>query len=444
MEYGNWTPEDWETLLYTIYRQNCILMLGPDAAVEKVEGQFCPLTELLAHELAEKLRPEIRKYVDPSNLAQVAQYYRLEHARNDLEAKVHHFYTSKKQQQNELYQTLAELPFYFVITSTPDTQLYNALKNRAPISERYHFRGKNPEMVLMGSVQHPLIYHLYGNIEEPESLVLTENNLLDFLMAIMRKNPPLPTRILSELRTKSKSFLFLGFGFKHWYLRILLHVLFEGQQKENRSFALEHIAPRNFDEFQRTILFYQKSEYKIQICNWDLAAFVKELHERYTRQYPAVSDSTILHASVQETEGPKVFICHASENKDVAAYLSQKLEAAGFQPWFDQKDIRGGDRWDLSIEKTIKEDIDYFVVLQSQVMEQKFRSYFHKEIHLALAQQQCFKSNIRFVIPVKIESCHFSEDLEHLHTIDISNRDNIQQVIEVIKEDQRRRQKLQM
>lgn len=83
------------------------------------------------------------------------------------------------------------------------------------------------------------------------------------------------------------------------------------------------------------------------------------------------------------------------------------------------------------------------MVLQSQVMAQKFRSYFHKEIRLALEQQQYFQADIRFVIPLKIEVCHFSEDLEHLHTIDISNRDNIQQVIEVIKEDQQRRQTLQ-
>lgn len=110
MEYGNWTPEDWETLLYTIYRQNCILMLGPDAAVEKVDGQFRPLTELLAHELAQKLRPEIREYVDPSNLAQVAQYYRLEHARNDLEAKVHHFYTSKKFRKGKAQRSLSVMP----------------------------------------------------------------------------------------------------------------------------------------------------------------------------------------------------------------------------------------------------------------------------------------------------------------------------------------------
>ncbi|HAO20607.1 MAG TPA: hypothetical protein DCQ37_09125, partial [Desulfobacteraceae bacterium] len=78
----------------------------------------------------------------------------------------------------------------------------------------------------------------------PESLVMTENDLLDFLVSVISKAPGLPASITSELNSTDKNFLFLGFGFKHWYLRILLHVLAGNSHKKSRSFALEFM-PEN-------------------------------------------------------------------------------------------------------------------------------------------------------------------------------------------------------
>ncbi|MBD3308833.1 hypothetical protein GF339_20675, partial [candidate division KSB3 bacterium] len=226
VECTNWNDEDWSTLIFTIQRGNCILMLGPDVAVEQEHAQPQPVTALLAQELAERLRPEITHSIDPTNLAQVAQYYRMEVGRNDLEAKVYGFYEVRRDLTSDLHRDLAALPFYFFITATPDRMLYNALEqaDKRPHIARYNYRGHNPDMVQMGTAETPLVFHLYGSIDESESLVLTEYNLIDFLAAVISKNPPLPRNVLSELRNKDKSLLFLGFGFKHWYLRVLLHV----------------------------------------------------------------------------------------------------------------------------------------------------------------------------------------------------------------------------
>lgn len=55
MGFNEWKDEDWEALIYTIDRQNCILMLGPDASFEEVNGQNSSLTTLLANKLAESI-----------------------------------------------------------------------------------------------------------------------------------------------------------------------------------------------------------------------------------------------------------------------------------------------------------------------------------------------------------------------------------------------------
>jgi len=61
MEMTTWTEEDWGALLYTIQRERCILMLGPDAATESVNGTLQPLTEILARELAGRLPPDCKR-----------------------------------------------------------------------------------------------------------------------------------------------------------------------------------------------------------------------------------------------------------------------------------------------------------------------------------------------------------------------------------------------
>lgn len=442
MKYGEWNDEDWSTLIYTIRRQNCILMLGPDAAVEQVDGQPRFLTEILAGELAEKITAKIESWnIAPSNLAQVSQFYCMETGRNCLEAKVYSFYDSRRNLASEVHKDLAALPFYLTITSTPDHMFYEALKQekKEPIIGRYNFRGENPDMVPTGTVETPLIFYLYGTIEEPESLVLTENDLLDFLVAVVSGAPPLPHNILSELRSKNKSLLFLGFGFRHWYLRILLHVL-EADGKESRSFALEQFAPGNIEDFQRTILFFKESDYKIQICNMELNNFVKELRKRFEESSAAGPSKPGTSKVLPPEDAPTVFICHASEDKEYAANLYEQLQMAGFNPWIDKENLRGGDEWNRLIEKTIKK-IDYLVVLQSKALAQKQIGYVNKEINAALDRQDEFRHGIRFIIPVQIEECPLLEDLDHLQTIDLSNKDNIKDLISTIKRDQQRRKK---
>ncbi|NIM11889.1 MAG: TIR domain-containing protein [Candidatus Aminicenantes bacterium] len=442
----NWEDDDWKTLIHTISRRNCILMLGPDASPGKVNGQIRPLTEILANELAEKVKAKIEaRKIDPGDLLQVAHYYCMEAGRNGLEAKVEMFYEERLQLTSDFHNDLAALPFYFAITAYPDRMFYNALREagREPVTQGYNFRGAASGMVTMGSIEAPLLFNLYGCIDEPESLVLTENDLLDFLIAVVSGNPPLPKNVVSELHAVNKSFLFLGFGFKHWYLRVLLHVL-KGDKKEAHSFALEEF-PQDEKEFQRTILFFQEGDCKIHFYNKELKSFVKELRERYEKEEGPVTPGKevkpppVDKEEVDAAEGPTVFICHTSENKEFAGFLYVKLKGEGFNPWLDKESLRGGDEWDEVIEKAIEKEIDYVVILQSRELVKKFEGYVIKEINMALDRQETFRRGIRFIIPVRIDDSPLLEELEHLHTIDLSARENVGELIKTIRRDQMKR-----
>ena len=437
MPYCDWEDENWEALIYAIKKNKCILMLGPDTAIEKVGGQPRLLTESLANQLAEKLKSETRKRINSNDLAQVSQYYAIEKGHNTLKVRAESFYKEKQDLCSDLHRDLAALPFYFTITTTPDAMLVNALEKnkKEPVINWYNFNGENPGMVQMGTVEKPLVFYLYGSVSEPESLMLTENDLLDFLVALSSEKWPLPNNIRSELKNGDKSFLFMGFGFKHWYLRILLHVLQGGNKKNSRSFALEKFPPDNTADLQRTVFFFKKSDYKIHIFKEDFNDFAAQLRERFGQCSPTVI------SRFEAANEPEVFICHASEDKDYAAALYEKLKHAGIRPWLDRENLRGGDEWDRKIRDTIKK-VDYFAVLQTKELANKTIGYVNREINIALDRREEFqRGTTRFVIPVKIEPCPLREDLKRLQTIDLIDKANIKTLIDTIQRDFEKRKK---
>lgn len=428
---GEWNDEDWDTLIDPIQTGKCILMLGPDAAGEEIGGRFTPLTEILANNLAansqiKEMAESLKVPIDTSNLAQVSLYYEMMTKRR-VRPKVEEFYKARQNQTSQFHENLAALPFHLAITSTPDDMFCNALSkaDKRPMKAHYDFSGDRNDLITggTGTANAPLVFYLYGTIENPNSLVLTENDFLDFLVKIASGNPPLPSNILSELRDREKSFLFLGFGFRHWYLRILLHIL-QVESKKYSSFALEQF---DVDRFRDTIYFFSESDYKIQICNAELIGFTKELRNRYAKMSP------VTLSKPQLRDAPTVFICHASEDKEYAARLYGQMETKGFKPWLDKENLRGGVLWDNQIQRTIKE-IDYFVVLNSKALSEKDIGYVNKEITFALERQPEFRERI-FIIPVRIDDSPLLKMFEPFQVIDLRDPNQTDKLFNTISRD---------
>ena len=50
-----------------------------------------------------------------------------------------------------------------------------------------------------------------------------------------------------------------------------------------------------------------------------------------------------------------IFLSYSSADADAARRICDALRVAGLEVWFDQSELRGGDAWDASIRKQIKE-----------------------------------------------------------------------------------------
>src|SRR5512132_1424503 len=232
---GSVKERHWNSLVTSLRHGQSVLVLGPELAVDvAAEGQATKSTsviEALTRELASELEDDTRR-VTGTTLSAVAQQY--EDADgfgpNALKASAERFYKLRCYSVSDVHKVLAALPFSLILTTCHDTLLTRALVDagKKPIVQRYHLRGDkrdNPEFALPGTPTAPLIYHLFGHAQEPASLVLSENDVLDFLIGIVSERPPLPNSLVRALKRVGQSFLFVGFGIRHWYLRVLLKVV---------------------------------------------------------------------------------------------------------------------------------------------------------------------------------------------------------------------------
>jgi hypothetical protein len=204
---------DWRVLLKSIRQRKCILLLGPGVAIDPANPQGDPLPIQLAQRLAGELRDAGKgdQLLAAGDLAHVAQTYEREmrKRRAGLELAIEDFYAPYHDQTTQLHRDLAALPFTLCISTTPERFLLNAfnqMPDKKPNYDFYHFqpdpkRPQRPRSAAPPTTnpdKHPLIYDLYGTIDETDSLVLTKNDLLDFLVSVTRQTPPLHPYVTGE------------------------------------------------------------------------------------------------------------------------------------------------------------------------------------------------------------------------------------------------------
>lgn len=427
------SERDWYRLLEAINRGSCILVTGPDIVLEDHGTNSLPVSRRLAKKLAESLPREVPAAAD--DLAHVAQLrYNKDGDRSDLEFEVKEFFSSLTSQTSLFHRNLAALPFALCFTTTPDSFMAQAFQEagKAPIQDFYHFRKSRQLTLSEENSMRPIVYALFGHLEQLDSLVLTETDLLELLVNVVRNAPPFPPFLAGQLADPQTSFLFLGFGFQSWYTRVLLHVM-KTFGHRNRSLAVE--AASFFLQLGRhqTALFFEQ-EHKIEFRQESWMQFASELRGRYEAQAP----KPVLVELPPGT--PKVFLCHDSRDRDQVMNIERQLHALGIDSWRDRQDLRGGDDWDRRIERVIQKQVDYVLVLQTPQMLQRPESYLHKEIKVAMERQDWFDQGERFLIPAILQPCKGLDRLSHLHQVDLSSGEGIHGMAKDIHQDWKRRQ----
>jgi hypothetical protein len=296
--YISLPEKDWEILLGRIESKTCTPFIGAGASVP-----ILPLGSQLAYEWAAKFKYPLS---DPGDLAKVAQFVAV-----DMEDGI---YPKEKIQEDfqkkslpdfaDIYQPhrlLADLELPIYLTSNYDNFMIEALKHL----------GKKPKLEIccwndsikslkesafsdedfVPSHTTPVVYHLHGHIDWPQSMVLTEEDYLEFLVRFSseKRLQFLPTDIRNAFA--HSSLLFVGYSLADWNFRVLFRSVMEvlGGTRGRKSIAVQ-FKPPAIDNSEKALekaraylnKYYSHIHEKIKISVfWGEARdFSKELRSR--------------------------------------------------------------------------------------------------------------------------------------------------------------------
>jgi len=98
-----------------------------------------------------------------------------------------------------------------------------------------------------------------------------------------------------------------------------------------------------------------------------------------------------------------IFLSYASQDAEAARRICDALRAAGLEVWFDQSALRGGDAWDASIRRQIKE-CALFVPIISANTQAREEGYFRREWNLAVNRTMDMADDKAFLLPIVIDA----------------------------------------
>jgi hypothetical protein len=194
---------------------------------------------------------------------------------------------------DEPHGVLADLPLPVYITTNYDDFMVRALESRGktPIQEYCRWNKRIMQSKPMSSdfdptPEKPLVYHLHGFYEVPESLVLTEYDYLDFLAAISSNKKLLPPRIQKAFT--DSSLLFLGYRIADWDFHVLFRILAAYLEISTRRKHLSvQLVPGGVSETQKEKAQKYLDRYfedlHIKVYWQDCREFAAELRTRWER-----------------------------------------------------------------------------------------------------------------------------------------------------------------
>jgi SIR2-like domain len=215
----------------------CILFLGAGVHAPPPEGsrfvyppdQRPPFGSVLSRQLATSLGARFASQLpneDPRNLPRVALLYELERTRRDLVEEIR---TSVQQgkRPSPVVRALAELDFPIVITTNYD-QLFEQALGLAGKQPRVSIYTPNLEPTVDfrdPTPQNPVVFKVHGDIDRPESIVVTDEDYIQFVLRMSNKDPYDPLPLTLKYHLTGWTTLFVGYSLLDYNLRLLFKSL---------------------------------------------------------------------------------------------------------------------------------------------------------------------------------------------------------------------------
>jgi len=269
-----------------VSRQRCILFLGAgahapppdqsrfDYAVEDRPPIGAALSQKLAADchLSERFPKE-----DPSNLQRVALFYEIARSRHQLVDAVKGAVQTGKR-PSPMLRALAELDFPLVITTNYDQLFENALiaVGKQPRVAVYTPNLERTTDYGDPTVESPVVFKIHGDILHPETVVITDEDYIQFVLRMSSKEPYDPVSLTLKYHLTNWPTLFVGYSLLDYNLRLLFKTLrwkIDAASMPDMYSVDYHPDPLIFD------VWHNQHRY-VKFIAQDVWAFVPQLYER--------------------------------------------------------------------------------------------------------------------------------------------------------------------
>jgi SIR2-like domain len=290
------TEEDWNVLLRRIARGKCTPFLGAGACYGVL-----PLGGEIANRWAKEYDYPLE---DRSNLIAVSQFLALKYSDSIFpkDLIVEMFEKVKTPDFNdplEPHRVLADLNLPVYVTTNYDDFMVRALARHHRQPNRVlcqwnrgvkDYVKENPTVLenvpgYKPTVANPVVFHLHGYVPISESLVLTEDDYMDFLVNVAADPNLIPAPIAKALT--GTSLLFIGYRISDWNFRVLLRSFarFTESSVSRLNVAVMPAPSGSEAEKQKTQDYLNRYYENIDVrVYWGTAReFSKELRDRWVQ-----------------------------------------------------------------------------------------------------------------------------------------------------------------
>jgi hypothetical protein len=127
----------------------------------------------------------------------------------------------------------------------------------------------------------------------------------------------------------------------------------------------------------------------------------------------------------------RIFLCHASTDKEPARILYHVLDVDGLEPWLDEKRLVPGQDWQLEIKKAVTTSHIVIVILSKHAVAKT--GFVQKEIRYALDVAEEQPESTIFIIPLRLEPCDVPKRLSQWQWVDLFERNGIDHLMKAIR-----------
>jgi hypothetical protein len=112
----------------------------------------------------------------------------------------------------------------------------------------------------------------------------------------------------------------------------------------------------------------------------------------------------------------KIFLSHASEDKEQVRDLCERLREDGFDPWLDEERLLPGQEWNLEIEKALRSSDAILLCFSARSVAKE--GYIQREYKRAMKYLEEKPEGTIYAIPVRLDNCDLPHFIQEIQWVD--------------------------